>query len=77
MRDTYRSGYVKAIIDFERAFSTYTENGIRINKKFVQSFFKALIADADARDAWIESGGELVTLVISPKGEIVEIRRRE
>lgn len=73
--DNFVGGYNKAVCDIYDMFECMHNNGVRITKKSVLSFMKTLVYNCKAREALRDVGSLGVTCIISPKGEIVDIRR--
>lgn len=77
MIESYRSGYLKCMVDLVNACNDTSVLSLKSGKKvrrFIESLLSAFVSHPDFLDEWIDYGGNpqymSYTIVLSPEGEV-------
>ena len=77
MIESYRSGYLKCMVDLVNTRNDISVLSLKSGKKvrrFIESLLSAFVSHPDFLDEWIDYGGNpkymSYTIVLSPEGEV-------
>lgn len=78
MIESYRSGYLKCMVDLVNACGHTNIMSLRSGKqmrRFIESLLGAFVSNPDFLDEWIDYGGNPKymnhTVALSPEGEVI------